>query len=78
MKHKLNEFDWQPLPSDPRSVRWRNKVYWYRSVLIQEGLIRSDTPRGIWGITDQGRDELARLQQEEDSSEAAASLNPQD
>lgn len=71
MQDKLNEFDWQPLPSDPRSVRWRRNVHWCRSGLAQEGLIRSDAPRGIWGITDRGREELARLQQNECQSEAS-------
>lgn len=55
MKHVLNEYDWQPLPSDPKSVRWKNTAQWCRNTLVREGLMKSDSPYGIWEISDAGR-----------------------
>lgn len=55
MGAKLNETDHQPLPSDPDSVRWRNTAQWTRFTLVKQGDISSDSPRGVWEITEQGR-----------------------
>ncbi len=55
MKGVLNEYDYQPLPSDPRSIRWRNTAQWCRNTLVREGLMKRDSPYGIWEISDQGR-----------------------
>jgi hypothetical protein len=55
MKGVLNQYDCQPLPSDPRSVRWKNTVQWCRNTLVREGLMKSDSPHGIWEITEAGR-----------------------
>lgn len=51
----LNEADFQPLPSDPDSVRWRNTAQWTRFTLVKQGDMKSDSPRGVWEITTQGR-----------------------
>ena len=37
-------------------LRWRNKAKWERGTMKNEGLIKSDSPRGIWKITDLGRE----------------------
>ncbi|WP_052297133.1 winged helix-turn-helix domain-containing protein [Marinithermus hydrothermalis] len=58
MAHVLNEYDYQPLPSDPRSARWRNTAQWCRNALVREGLMKSDSPYGIWEISEQGREAL--------------------
>ncbi|WP_369017266.1 winged helix-turn-helix domain-containing protein [Thermatribacter velox] len=55
MKHVLNEYDWQPLPSEPNSVRWKNTAQWCRNTLVREGLMKSDSPHGIWEISEAGR-----------------------
>lgn len=36
-------------------VRWRNRVAWQASNMRAQGLIRNDSPRGIWEIADAGR-----------------------
>lgn len=59
MKHRLNEFDQMTLPSDPRQIRWRNTAQWERFAMVREGLLASDSPRGIWEITPAGRRLLA-------------------
>ncbi|RMH21474.1 MAG: hypothetical protein D6698_02745, partial [Gammaproteobacteria bacterium] len=54
MKGVLNAYDREPLPSDPRSVRWRNTAQWCRNTMVREGLMKSDSPYGIWEITEAG------------------------
>jgi len=55
MRDVLNEYDYQSLPSDPRSTRWRNTAQWCRYTLVREGLMKSDAPYGIWEISEEGR-----------------------
>ncbi len=58
MKAVLKEYDLKPLPSDPKSIRWRNTAQWCRNTLVREGLMRSDSPHGVWEISDAGRKAL--------------------
>ncbi|MCS7081599.1 MAG: winged helix-turn-helix domain-containing protein [Bacteroidota bacterium] len=55
MKPHLKPFDLQGLPSHPKTPRWRNTAQWARQTLVEKGLLRSDSPRGIWAISEQGR-----------------------
>lgn len=55
MQGVLREVDYQPLASDPDMPRWRNSAQWARNSMVQEGLLRNDSPRGIWEISDAGR-----------------------
>jgi predicted CopG family antitoxin len=41
---------------DLGEVRWRNRVRFARLRLKEGGLLRSDSPRGVWEITDRGRE----------------------
>ncbi len=58
MKHRFTKYDLEPLPSDPKSVRWRNTAQWCRYTLIREDLLNPDSPHGVWEITDLGRKAL--------------------
>jgi hypothetical protein len=58
MADQLNIYDYQPLPSDPDSVRWKNTVHWERYNMVQDGLLLDNSPRGVWEITDAGRQAL--------------------
>ncbi|MCS7305835.1 MAG: winged helix-turn-helix domain-containing protein [Thermoguttaceae bacterium] len=58
MKSILNQYDKQPLPSDPRTLRWRNTAQWCRNTLVREGLLKEDSPHGVWELTEAGRAEL--------------------
>jgi len=60
MKAILNDYDRQPLPSYPNTVRWRNTAQWCRNALVQEGLLKADSPRGVWEISNRGREALKR------------------
>jgi restriction system protein len=55
MKNILNSYDYEPLPSDPKLIRWRNTAQWTRNTMVNEGLLAKDSPWGIWEITEKGR-----------------------
>lgn len=56
---QLSEADYEHLPSTPNSTRWYNTAQWARNSLLQEGLLRDDSPRGVWEISQAGKDYLA-------------------
>jgi hypothetical protein len=58
LSEQLNTYDYQPLPSDPNSVRWRSTAHRARYEMVREGLLADDSPRGVWEITDAGREAL--------------------
>jgi len=55
MNGVLRDVDYQPLASDPELPRWRNAAQWARNSMVQEGLLRDDSPRGIWEISEAGK-----------------------
>ncbi len=58
MKSVLNDYDRQFLPSQPKMQRWNNNAQWCRNTLVQEGLLKSDSPRGVWEISEKGMNAL--------------------
>ncbi len=54
MKGVLRRADFEVLPSGI-SVRWKNRAQWQRKNMVDQGLLRRDSPRGIWEITEDGR-----------------------
>jgi len=58
MSDQLNDYDWQPLPSNKRSVRWKNSAAWARQDLVDMGYLSSNSPNGIWEITEAGKTAL--------------------
>jgi len=57
MEDILNKVDLELLPSGT-DYRWRNTAQWARNTMVNEGLLRNDSPRGIWEITEKGRSYL--------------------
>jgi hypothetical protein len=55
MESILKPVDFEPLASDPENPRWRNAAQWARHGMIHDGLLKADSPRGVWEITDKGR-----------------------
>lgn len=49
---KLTERDYEIIKSG--AVRWRNRAMWRRLRLVEAGLLRDDSPRGVWELTDAG------------------------
>lgn len=60
MKSHLKPVDLKPLPSNPKMPRWQNTAMWERVKMVNEGLLRSDSPRGVWAITERGRAYLSQ------------------
>jgi hypothetical protein len=54
MKDFLVPIDLEKLPST-RKIRWRDTAIWERYYMIKEGLLKSDSPRGIWEISEKGK-----------------------
>jgi len=60
MKGVLIRVDYEPLASDPEMLRWRNTAQWARNSMVKEGLLKSNSPRGIWEISEAGRVALTK------------------
>lgn len=50
MKDRLTKYDYEPLPSNPKSIRWKNTAQWCRNTLVREGILKNDSPHGIWEL----------------------------
>ena len=55
MKDEFREVDHQPLKSDPGHPRWNNTAQWARNTMVTDGLLKSNSPRGTWEVTEKGR-----------------------
>ncbi len=55
MRGVLKPIDYQSLSSESEQVRWQNSAQWARNLMVKEGLLDSDSPVGIWEITEKGR-----------------------
>lgn len=55
MRPVLRDVDLEPLTSDPDNFRWRNAAQWARHSMVKEGLLKQDSPRGVWEISEAGR-----------------------
>jgi restriction system protein len=55
MREVLTQVDYEPLPSQPETPRWSNTAQWARNTMVKEGLLKSTSPRGVWEITEAGR-----------------------
>ena len=58
LQGRLTPVDHQELPNG--GTRWRSRVQFARLRLVKDGLLCSDSPRGIWQISDAGRRALER------------------
>jgi len=54
MRKTLKEVDDEPLASTPDLLRWQNTAQWCRNSLVREGLMKSDSARGTWEISEAG------------------------
>jgi len=60
MADRLNQYDLAPLLSDESLPRWRNTAQWARNALRAEGLLKPDSPRGLWELIPAGRQAAAQ------------------
>jgi restriction system protein len=56
----FTEADLAPIASNPNEPRWRKLAQWARLAMVKEGLLRDDSPRGVWEITEKGLQMLER------------------
>ena len=52
LSDRLTEADRETLSTG--GVRWENRVHFTRLRLVERGLIRRDSQRGVWALTDAG------------------------
>ena len=57
MQGLLQHADYELLSSGT-DLRWRNRAAWQRLNMKRQGLLRNDSPRGMWEITTKGREWL--------------------
>jgi hypothetical protein len=55
MRDVLKPIDYHILSSEAEQIRWQNSAQWARNLMVKEGLLRVDSPVGIWEITEKGR-----------------------
>lgn len=58
MKDTLSPRDFEPLKSG--EIRWRNRARFARLRMKERGLLSDVSHRGVWEVTDLGRDYLVR------------------
>ena len=54
MKPVLRDVDYEALPSDG-VPRWKKHVHGARWKMVQDGLMKRGSPRGLWEISEEGR-----------------------
>ena len=57
--HLFGPVDHEFTPSGGE-IRWRNTAQWARNSLVKRGLLRADSPRGIWELSDEGMAEVEK------------------
>ncbi len=60
MRDVLKPIDYQILSSEAEQMRWQNSAQWARNLMVKDGLLQTDSPVGIWEITEKGRAFLAK------------------
>src|SRR5260370_37767220 len=53
MKEALKKADYEPLKDG--APRWHKGANFARLLMVQQGLLKKDSPRGLWEITEAGR-----------------------
>ena len=61
MKGTLSDVDFEPLSSDSEVPRWWNTAQWAQSAMVQAGLLKADSPRGVWEMTEAGHKLIAEF-----------------
>jgi restriction system protein len=59
MRGTLRQVDYEPLGSRRKQTRWRNTAQWARNSMVDEGLMKEDSQRAVWEISEAGRQYLA-------------------
>ena len=60
LAYKFKSGDLEP-PKPGGNIRWKNGAHWARNTLIKDGLMKTDSHRGWWELSDIGLDQARRL-----------------
>jgi restriction system protein len=61
MKSTLKPKDYEAHESDAQQIRWRNTAQWARNLMVNEdGRMKKNSPRGVWEISEKGRNWLKK------------------
>ena len=60
MEPMLRDVDYELLKGDGKP-RWEKTLHWARWEMVKDGLLKSNSPRGIWEISEKGRTLLSSL-----------------
>ncbi len=58
MENALRSVDLEPIGRGGGMPRWRNAAMFERSLMVTDGLLRADSPRGTWAITERGKESV--------------------
>ena len=61
MKGTLRDIDFEPLTAHSEVPRWWNTAQWAQSAMVQAGLLKADSPRGVWEMTEAGHKLMAEF-----------------
>ncbi len=61
MKGTLTQVDYEPLTPDSEVPRWWNTAQWAHSAMRQAGLLKADSPRGVWEMSEVGHKLIAEF-----------------
>ncbi len=61
MGDRFTEKDLEATSSNENDICWKNNARWARQILVNQGLLASNSPHGIWEITPAGREALKAL-----------------
>lgn len=61
MKGTLSDMDFEPLAANSEVPRWWNTAQWAQSAMVQAGLLKADSPRGVWEMTESGHKLIAEF-----------------
>jgi hypothetical protein len=53
LRDRFTQLDRERLASG--NIRWENRVQWVRLRLVERGMLEATSPRGVWAISDAGR-----------------------
>ncbi|MEJ2007862.1 MAG: winged helix-turn-helix domain-containing protein [Acidobacteriota bacterium] len=61
MKGVLTDVDYEPLAADSEVPRWWNTAQWAHNAMVQTGLLKSASARGVWEMSEAGYKLISEL-----------------
>lgn len=61
MKGTLADADFEPLANGSQVPRWWNTAQWAHNAMVSAGLLKGDSPRGVWELSEAGNRLIAEF-----------------